>query len=209
MTIGSGIFLSAILLSLTILFAVTKDRWKWKRLGKWIVGIPVALIVLGGLGTWGFIEYTSRPAVQTAFLDVPLRATRSDVRFAKGVPVKWDDQKMEDKDQWVYGLAGSKSFMVVRFKDEKVRYVEYMSTDGESVHPWLQSFNKGMEMAYVVKVLGEPSHVSTSRDGLQRALSYDRYNTFYQFEQAKVVSYGVFDPQAGPMEFPKASLVTK
>ena len=50
-------------------------------------------------------------------------------------------------------------------------------------------------------MLGQPSHTATSRDGLEKILSFDKYNTFYRFEKAEVVTYGIFDPKEGPMAF--------
>ncbi len=160
----------------------------------------------GGLGTWGYVQYAGRPRPQITFFDVPLHASRSDVRFAKGEPSIIPE---DNKDEWIYRSADTKSFIVVRFRGDNVRYVEYMALDEETVHPYLQDFKKDMEIGYVIQVLGEPSHVSTTQDGLQKILSFDKYNTFYQFEKAKVVTYGIFDPKTGPMEFPKTGLITK
>lgn len=36
MTLGTGLFLSALILSLVILYSVTRDRWNWRRLVFWV-----------------------------------------------------------------------------------------------------------------------------------------------------------------------------
>ena len=93
MTLGTGIFLAAIVMSLTALFIATKDRWNWKKILLWPLGICVA----GGLAMWGYIEYDNRadearaiekkgPTVQSSFWDIPLGATQDDVFFKKGKP---------------------------------------------------------------------------------------------------------------------------
>lgn len=90
MTLGTGIFLAAIVMSLTVLFIATKDRWNWKKILLWPLGICVA----GGLAMWGYIEYQKRfpakpePTVHNSFWDIPLGATPDDVVFKKGKPTQ-------------------------------------------------------------------------------------------------------------------------
>lgn len=206
MTIGSGLFLSALFLGLVILYVATKDRWNWKRLIKWVIGLPIVLAVIAGLGTWGYVTYQDRPTAQTSFFDIPLGATRADVRFAKGEP---SEIASDDPDVWIYKRGTTErpntSAYVVRFKGDKIRYVQYFSVVDE-VNPWLQGFTKGTPYDRVIEVLGQASHTATSKDGLEKILSFDKHNTFYRFEKAEVVTYGIFDSKEGPMEFaPKAN----
>ena len=49
MNVGDSIFLSALILGAVGLYAATKDRWNWKKLVKYVVGVPTVLIVLAGL----------------------------------------------------------------------------------------------------------------------------------------------------------------
>jgi hypothetical protein len=200
MTVGDSIFLSAVLLSIVALYAATKDRWNWKRLVKWVVGFPMVLLVVGGVGLWAYSEYGDRPTPQTVFGGVTLTSTAADVRLAKGNP-----SKLLQDGRWLY-YAGSGSAettsaaYVIRFKDSKIRYVMYAATPRQSAHPWLQGFTIGTPYETVLSKLGPPSHTSTSADGLERMVSYEKYNTFYSFEQAKVSDFGLYSPSAGPME---------
>lgn len=205
MTVGEGIFWGAIVLALVGLYATTKDRWKWKRIAKWGVGIPAALLVLGGLGTWAVNTYGERAQPKHVFGGVTLASSEGDVRFAKGEP-----SKVVEPGLWVY-YAGSGSAKtesagyVVRFKDGKVRYVSYLASSDQIVTPDLQGFTMGAAYARVLDKLGPPDHVATSDDGLQRIVSYDKLNTFYTFEKAEVRELGIYDPSTGPLLFKKAA----
>lgn len=205
MTVGEGIFWGAIALALVGLYATTKDRWKWKRIAKWGVGVPVVLLFLGGLGAWAVKAYGEREQPQSAFGGITLASTEGDVRFAKGEP-----SKVIEAGLWVY-YAGSGSAKpegagyAVRFKDGKVRYVSYAASSDQIVTPDLQGFSIGAAYARVLDKLGPPDHVATSDDGLQRIVSYDKLNTFYTFEKAEVRELGIYDPATGPLLFKKSA----
>ncbi len=126
--------------------------------------------------------------------------TQAEVRLAKGNP----HSVLED-GRWVYqaggGDAPKASAYAVRFKEGKVRYIRYRSFAEQTSAPWLQGFTLDTEYASVLRRLGQPSHTSISSDGLERMVSYDKYNTFYTFEKSKVAEIGVFDPATGPMDY--------
>lgn len=203
MTVGEGIFWGAIVLALVGLYAATKDRWKWKRIVKWGIGLPLMLLVLGAAGVWATKTYEARVQPQTAFGGLALASTEGDVKFTKGEP----SEVIED-GLWVY-YAGSGSAKlesagyVVRFKGGKVRYIRYLASPDQIVTPDLHGFSIGASYDQVLEKLGPASHVVTSDDGLLRWLSYEKLNTFYTFEKAQVRELGIYDPAAGPLEFSK------
>jgi hypothetical protein len=202
MTVGDSIFLSALILGTVGLYAATKDRWNWKKLVKYVVGVPAVLIVLAGLGLWAYSEYNDRPTAQTAFGGVTIGSTLADVKLAKGNP-----SKVLEDGRWLYYSGKAENVetagYVVRFKDGKVRYVLYGSATSHIGADWLQSFTRGTPYDVVLKKLGPPGHTSISEDGLERMISYPKFNTFYSFAQAQVVDFGVYDPATGPMEYTK------
>ena len=172
MSVGDAIFFSAVLLSAVGLYAATKDRWNWKRLMEWAVGGPIVLGVIAGLGTWGYVSYQDRPTAPTSFFDIPMGATRADVKFVKAEP---SEIPKDNADVWIYKRGTTErpgtSAYVVRFKADKLRYVQYFSVADERVNPWLQGFTKGTNYDRVISVLGQPSHTATSRDGLEKRCS--------------------------------------
>ncbi|KRB14564.1 hypothetical protein [Rhizobacter sp. Root16D2] len=200
MTLGTGLFLSALVLAVVILYVATKDRWKWRKLVKWGVGVPLALLIVSALGTWAYVMFNDRPKVQTSFWDIPLTATRSDVKFLKG-----EDQNKsasKDPDVWIYHVSENKAVYMVRFNGDKIRFIQFFSVDGAIGEPWLQGLSKGSTMEAVIETLGQPSYTAASQDGLERLLSYEKYQTFFRVERGRVVTYGVYDPKHGPMDYP-------
>lgn len=122
MSIGDGIFLSAVLLSIVGLYAATKDRWSWKRIAKWGLILPVAVLAILALGVWLYSVYDERPIAQESFEGLKLSSTPADVRFLKGEPIA----KYSTGDQWVYdAYSGSAqpedAVVIVRFRNGKGR----------------------------------------------------------------------------------------
>lgn len=75
MPLGTGLFLSALVLSLVILYAVTKDRWNWRRIALWsTIGPLTAVLVISAVvylvGWW-----EDRPKPLESFYGIALRAS--------------------------------------------------------------------------------------------------------------------------------------
>lgn len=84
MELGTGIFLSAIFLGLVALFIATKDRWNWRKVVLWPFGVIVALLVIGGVITYGYELYEERPQAPAAFQGIQLGQRLTDVEFKHG-----------------------------------------------------------------------------------------------------------------------------
>lgn len=204
MSIGDGVFVSAVLLSIVGLYAATRDRWNWKRIAKWGLILPVPVLAIAGLGIWLYSAYDERPIAQESFVGLRLSSTPADVRFLKGEPIA----EHSTEDQWVYHAhSGSgqpeDSVVIVRFLDGRVRYINYWANERQIVNPYLLGFTIGSEYDAVINKLRQPSHISVSADGLNRLLSFEKYNVAYEFERGKVTTYGIFDPATGPLKFSK------
>lgn len=204
MSVGDGIFLSAVLISIVGLYAATKDRWNWKRIAKWCLILPGAFLAILALGVWLYSAYDERPIAQGSFEGLKLGSTPADVRFLKGEPIA----KHSTDDQWVYhahsGAAQPEdAVVIVQFRNGKVRYINYWANEGQIVNPYLLGFTIGSEYDSVIKKLGQPSHISASANGLNRLLSFEKYNVDFEFERGKVKTYGIFDPTTGPLKYSK------
>ncbi len=200
MTLGTSIFLSALLLGVIALYIATKDRWNWKKIILWpFFGITV-LSILAGLGLYIYSQIQDRPAVQNTFWDIPLSSTKEDVIFLKGAPTK------RDKDgRWIYRLKrefGRESAFTIQFKENNIHYVACLGTDFLT-SPHLQGMRVGSKYESMINKFGRPSFVSRSEDELERILSFENYNVFFWLEQNKVISYGMYNPRFGPVEFRK------
>jgi hypothetical protein len=195
MSVGTGIFFSALFLGIVALYIATKDRWSWKKLLLWP---SVALLTLGAATGGGFYVYHTwqdRPKVQQEFWGVRLRASMADLKFAKGAPTK-----QLDADTWIYDAGPTdRGFYVVRFKNGKVRFVMY---DGRSFYaPTVQGINGYSSAEQITEKFGAPSYVSRSKDKLKRTLSYDAFNVAFSVERNEIRALGIYDASEGPLKF--------
>ena len=67
MTIGTSIVLAAILPTAVFLFAVTKDRWNWRRIVMWglLLASMIAILIVG---IHFYSNRKSKPAENQSFL---------------------------------------------------------------------------------------------------------------------------------------------
>ena len=192
MTIGSGIFLSTILLSLVTIFVVTKDLWNWRRIAKWGLALPLAgaLIIGAGVNLYEHLyeRWEERLTAQTSFGRIALNAKKADVKFSRGEPTS-----TAGLDAWIYNAGtelaepGAAKYFV-RFREGRIRFVLYTANDAQIVHPQLMGFTIGTPHERVIEKLGQPSNVANSANDLDRMYSYQTYNVFFSFTQGKLVS---------------------
>ena len=199
MSVGTGIFLSSVLLGVIVLFVFTKDRWKWKNIIFWTAGAFVSLV--GVLLGWVHVDsyLSSRPKLQQVYWDIPITAKRGDVRFTKGEPHKAD----KDPDsRWTYDVSEAATYWVA-FKGDALHYVVCAAVrawDCESV----QGIQIGDSYQEIVGKFGEPSAVSISNDELTRIVSYDEHGVFFTLAANKVEALGMYHPDFGPIRFKTA-----
>ena len=200
MELGTGVFLSAVLLGTVALFIATKDRWNWKKILLWPVGIILALSVIGGIVGYVYTQYEEQPRKLTSLWDIPLGASIADVKFMKGLP-----GHQYDGDTWIYRARSyaDDSNYIVRFRDGRVRIVAYQGPKYNGPH--INGFDQYSTPETVEKKLGPPSNVSYSEDGLKRLYSFERYNIMVEFARNEVIFYGVYDSGTGPIEYKKSS----
>jgi hypothetical protein len=202
MSLGDSIFLSALVLGLVGLYAATKDRWKWKEIAKWLVGLPVTLGIVGSLLFWAHSVYEKRPVKQVEFEKINLDATPSDIKFIKGEPIA----KHSSNTRWIFDAHSGAAepgdaVVIVQFKDGKVRHVTFWSNERQIVTPVLLGISKGSSYEAVIDALGQPNFTSASKDGLRRLLSFEKYRVFFELERGQVQNYGIFNPTQGPLKF--------
>ncbi len=200
MTLGSGIFFSSLVLSLVILFSVTKDRWNWKKISKWAIVAPTIVFSVIFLSIYIYGRWEERLAPQSEFFGLQLRSSPADVKFAKGEPTA-----VEKDEYWAYHVGTSTSKdraqYLVKFKDGRIRSVLYGTDGTEVVNPYLLGFTYGVDYDSVLQKLGKPSFTSISKNELSRMISYEALNGVFTFSAGKLETYGIYDPVHGPMRF--------
>lgn len=198
MELGTGIFLSAILLGLVWLYVATKDRWNWKKVILWPMAILFGIVVTGSAGFYVNDWIESRPHKETGFWGIELGASRADVKFIKGdTPYESDDP-----ERWVY-KTDDNIYYFVSFKDGRVR--DIMAADLKGYTPKLQGIGSYSSFEDVVEKFGQPSDVSSSKDGLRRWFSFAKFNVGVAMEKNVVEAIAVYDASTGPIVFSEES----
>lgn len=153
---------------------------------------PLGVILGLALAFYAYNRFEQRPKVAKSFWDIPLGASRSDVKFIKGEP---SDQ---DSDRWTYlttDQSGNwRHVYYVYFREEKVWAVAYYSSHEYDWRENVQGINVGASIDALRQKFGEPSHTAVSDDQLRKIHSYSKYNTIFELAKNKVVGIGIYDP---------------
>lgn len=199
MELGTGIFLSAVFLGTLALFIFTKDRWNWKKIFLWPLGVIVVLGVVGGSIAYLYQQYEDRPQKLTELWGVSLNDSAEDVKFKKGEPTR-----ILENDHWVYRPYETiEGDYVVYFKNNRVRSVMYFGPMHNS--PSLHGVGHYDSHQELDAKLGPPSYVSRSKDELRRAYSYEKFNVVVHFAAGNMSALGIYDPTLGPFKFKEES----
>lgn len=184
MSLGLGILLSSIFLGSVALFIGTKDRWNWKKLTLWPVGIIAGLCV--AFYAYSLIE--DRPKAEHGFWDIPLNARKSDVKFIKG-------EASEKEDLWRYITRDQNgnwsTAYYVHFEEDKVWAISFYANGSSRWEANIQGITIGDKIDVVRRKFGEPSHVSASDNELKRLYMYNLYNVVFELEKNEVVGIGI------------------
>lgn len=194
MTLGTGIFLSTLLIILVTLYGLTRERWNWKKIisRTFIALVSIGVFVAGSI--WGFSTYQNRAVVHTEFSDIKLSHTQSDLRFIKGSP------HTEDENIWLYrDKFDNEHELVVIFIENNIRAIIYVGDC--SYCNEISGLGIGDSYKKVINKYGGPSAISTSEDELERLLSFEKYNVFFQFRENRVNAFGIYNKEYGDMEF--------
>lgn len=195
MDLGTGVFLSAIFLGGVALYIATKDRWNWKKVILWPLGVVTALAVIGSSITYGYIKFEERPIKRTELWGISLKDTFADVKFKKGEPPMVLDSQM-----WAYKYNEDKDdFYIIRFKEGRVVGILY---EGDMLRaPDINGIGHYDTLSDIEKALGSPSYVSKTKDELGRAYSFEKFNLVVKFTQGKISALGIYDPAYGSFKF--------
>lgn len=88
MTLGTGIFLSTLTISLIYVYAVyiKNKNHNFKKTAIKIASMLTILAILVAGIFFSFKLYINRPVLQTKFLGVKLNSEKSEIKFIKGKP---------------------------------------------------------------------------------------------------------------------------
>src|SRR5712671_3172722 len=89
MSVGSAIFLAALVFALLYLYKITSDRWNWWKIVRWSLVAAASVLALLALGMAGVLVYEKigdKPQKRMAYADLRLGMTMAEVKYVKGYP---------------------------------------------------------------------------------------------------------------------------
>ena len=198
MTLGTGIFLSATLLGLILLFNATKDRWNWKRIMKWVWAVVVGIPLLGAGIFWAEDEgvfkksFWEKPSRQTSMWGIELGMDKEDVLFLKGKPEAEKEQKDDDGKE-DGSVLSYPSYWVFLDNNDKVETIAF---GGDSYgHSGIYGVKVGTSVEALVEKFGEPDFIKKPKneDEYWRRYEYYDLNVLFVLNEGQVKNYGVQD----------------
>lgn len=191
-----GILFSAIVLGIVLLYLRKKEMWEWDRILILFAGTILSISILGGMGIFLYIKVLAKPDVQTSFWDIHLSGSKASIRFIKGAP-----DQITTGNIWIYKseILGAPEVYYLTFNQDRLRLVGYSGGDF-SDGPSIQGIKKGSRLGEVTKRFGRPSTLSASTDNSIKLYSYENYNVFFVIEDDRVSTYGVYNPEYGPVK---------
>lgn len=182
MSLGTGIFLSSLLLAIVALYGLTKDRWGWRRFMKRFAFVVLGLVALTAVSIGGYYVWENIPTPvtrQTEYAGVRLGMSPDEVMYVKGYPPtvltskpgdEWKDfflvvetsklekgKKVTDYRNW--GFKTYESELTVAFDEArtKVAVIRCFSNDKRSRCPAIAGVQDGDSEQTVIRKLG-PKH---------------------------------------------------
>jgi hypothetical protein len=198
-TLGTGIFLSSILLGLILVFWITRDRVRWSRVFLWLGGGLAAII-----GAFLFYDnYQPPPTRQSEYADLKLGMKQIEVSYIKGVPthVFEDDgskpglqkmiavgelnqgQKASDFLAWSYEIYNGR--LDVDFDSEKRVNAIRCYAKGTYGCPSVLGLDTGSDEEEVIKRLGKPTQSALSSSATKRIV-YQPLNLMFYLSKKEV-----------------------
>ena len=181
MTIGTGIFLSSILLFIAVIYYLTRDRLKWKK----IIGYGTGVIIIGVIGMASFLYYDSLPKKLSGLDGIELGDTEQSVILKKGKPSHRKIIEENEKTAFYYRdeLSDTPEFLVRLTQEGKVDLVGAIKNNEinwfEANGVWL-----GMDYTNVVKRLGEPDSID---EGNSMVCHYRKFNMLIDIRDSEVI----------------------
>ena len=217
MSIGTGIFLSSLLLAIVILYGITKDRWAWRRIVKRTVLALVGLIFLGALAGAGFYAWEQIPVrlqQQTKYANVRIGMSQDEVNYVKGYPPQvqgpaetegdlkgWKiivetknlkkGKSIKDYVDWTYKSSSYRVSVEFDPKEKAVIAVECYSKDNWHRCPTIAGIADGDSEQEVIRKFGQPD--SSEISGRTKSLYYSKIGVFFRLVQERVYMLGIND----------------
>jgi len=205
-----GIFV----LAFAILFAVTKDRWEWKKLYKRALIWGAGVIAVIWCGIYIYTKIENMPKRQTEYQDIKLTDSMDDVIFKKGESTLKDISADKTSSTLFYVTKNSDSgqkidsYYMIEIKNNKIHMIDCKAPSYDSWYCGsLNNLKIGDSSTDMIEKLGSNYELSVSSDKLSRYYSYKKYNTYYFLEKDRIAAMGIYNPEVAKVEFPAKLIV--
>ena len=186
-----SIFLSSILVSLTLLYINTKDTWNWRIVGKilkWFIISLVAIIIFIILALWLGSCISNMPRKMTKLQEVKLGQTKQEVIDSKGRPTHDN-----------YDKLGILTYQI----DDNYLNISFSAKEGvvEVSYSPKYEFRTKKE---IKEKYGKPKNIIKPKSingwELPSRWEYPQYNLFFEFFEGdnKLIGYGIYNPKYVP-----------
>ena len=207
MSLGLGIFLSTVFLSL--IYMLTKKLLPWKKCIKFIAIFVLSIFIISFIIYFGVEKYKAYPRAVKEYWNIKIGDDSEDVLFYKGKPQdefekfggyalpdannksKWDKYKIppntKDADfKTIWDYKEDDSYYRIEFtKDKKVKSV---TCSGNFFWhcPSVSTISIGSSFENIVKIFGYPKEENYEKSFGFRYLYYPEYNIKFHLEKNKV-----------------------
>ena len=199
MSLGTGIFLAALVLAAVYLYSITRDRWNWKKVFKWFGGIVLlAILALACFFGWMFRQ-DKKVTPFTSLGGISLDESQADVKFKRGVPeVTCTEDEDKDWALWAYPIAIDQpainnNAFIVTFKGGHVWSIWALGNIDAVGAPTLDGITKYTTLEAIKEKYGPESSMLPSDDGLSRVYSFKKYNLRVHFSKNQLDEYGIYN----------------
>lgn len=213
MEIGTGIFVSALLLAVVILYAVTKDRWAWRRIITRTALVLLAIVLPITLVGIGYYLWPEKIGRQTEYAGIRLGISPAEIKYIKGYPPivygpsesETEDWKpiietkniekgksVEDYTEWSYTYDHYR--IDVTFNSTKTTVIEVTCFSGDQLRrcPTIAGIADGASEQEVIRRFGQADRSKIS--GVTKALTYSKIGVLFWLERERVYMIAINDP---------------
>jgi hypothetical protein len=219
MSVGLAVFLSSLLLSIVLLYGITKDRWAWRLFLKRTALVCLTLIFglaasIAGIYVWN--QLPTAVARQTEYARLRLGMNQDEVMYIKGYPPSvlgeevgdpaWKGffgvietknlekgKRVTDYRDWSYNEYESN--INVAFNDEKTAVVaiQCFSKDKLSRCPAIAGLSDGNTEKQAIRRLGPPS--DSQFQGVTKWIAYHEQGIKLTLEKEQVYMLEISVPR--------------
>lgn len=201
-TLGTGIFLSAVILSVVALYALTRDRISWLKALRRTLLVLIVLGSVGGGAYYAWDEYQSRPRQLEGLWGIRIGDSEADVVFRKGAPKVTcvNPADPEWKAAW-YEKGDYDPVIRISYQAAKVfKLLAYHDLWDVDLPSGMELY-QGASSEAVIEHWGKPDSVEMRNENKSRVLSWPRFGIQLGFTENKlnyiVVSH---EPDRAPWE---------